>query len=183
MPGRVYNELFQIAADQFGLVTVAQARRSGIGSQTLLMMARRGALRRVSRGVYRLQNFPETELDVYMEAVLWPVTGTGVVSHESALVLFELSDVNPAQVHITVPDAYRSRRSPPRYLVVHRADLPESDMIGFRGLPVTSPFRTIRDCGRAAVGAAIIEQATVDAEAKGLITGAEALQLREVTSL
>ena len=44
-----------------------------------------------------------------MEAVLW--TGRrGALSHETALDLFELSDVNPSAIHLTVPRAFRTRK-------------------------------------------------------------------------
>ncbi len=38
-----------------------------------------------------------------MEATLWPRGAHGALSHETALDLYGLSDVNPAKIHITVP--------------------------------------------------------------------------------
>ncbi len=43
-----------------------------------------------------------------MEAALW-ADGPGVISHESALLLWGLADVNPRLIHLTVPPPYRPR--------------------------------------------------------------------------
>lgn len=183
MPGRIYNDVFELAVDQFGLITAAQAREAGIDPQALLMMERRGALRRVSHGVYRLIKFPETEFDHYMEAVLWPHGLTAAVSHESALLLFELSDVNPARVHITVPKSYRTNRVIPPHLAVHRQDLGGDDISIQHGVPITTPVRTIRDCHAAALGHALIKQAIDGAFAQGLISKTEGHMLRELAGV
>jgi len=182
MPGRVYDQIFDIAADQFGYVTTAQARLEGVDGRTLVMMAQRGALDRISRGVYRLSHFPETRWDHFMAALMWSTPTPAVLSHESALEVFEISDVNPQKVHVTVPSTYRVRRQVPPQLIVHRADLGEGDKTVFRGLTVTSPERTIRDCHDAAMGRALVSQAISDAEREGLISRKTAGHLRELTS-
>jgi predicted transcriptional regulator of viral defense system len=103
LPGRDFKILFEIAADNYGFVTVDEARRAGIRPQRLAEMAARGALRREGFGLYRLEPFPEQELDPYRKATLWPHGVEGVVSHETALDLHGLSDVNPAKIHVTLP--------------------------------------------------------------------------------
>jgi len=180
MAGRVFNDVYEIAADRFGVVTTAQARAQGIRSQTLVMMAKRGALVQISRGVYRLAQFPQTELDHYMEALAWPSPARATLSHESALELFEISDVNSSRIHITVPERYRTRRQVPQYISLHRADLNDNQVIVYKGLDVTSPDRTILDCHEAALGPAIISQAIADAERKGLLRPYSARSLREL---
>jgi predicted transcriptional regulator of viral defense system len=126
------------------------------------MMARRGTVERVRRGVYRLSRFPESSMGQYMEAILWPHSAQGVISHESALGLYDMSDVNPTVVHITLPSAYRVRRSIPRFLLVHHADLEPSDITTLEGLPLTTPERTIRDCASTHLSAALLRQAIHD---------------------
>ncbi len=58
-----------------------------------------------------------------MEAVLWPQVRrpgvNGVISHQSALSIHELSDVSPARVHLTLPTTVRIRREVPKGLVIH----------------------------------------------------------------
>lgn len=178
MPGEAFAAIYEIAADQAGYLTVAQARSAGVDPMALVMMERRDTLERVSHGVYRLVQFPHGELAEYMEASLWPVGARGVISHESALALYGVSEVNPAKIHITVPAGYRVRRQAPARLKLHRAQLPEADRTVFEGVPVTTVGRTIRDCQASFVGAEILRQAVADAERRGLVPRREARRLR-----
>jgi predicted transcriptional regulator of viral defense system len=114
-----------------------------------------------------------------MEASLWPAGVRGVISHQSALELRELSDVSPSAIHITVPDDFRIRREVPVPLVVYHADLTDDDVTFFEGIPCTSVARTIEDCHRAHVGPALLRQALDDAEREGFLSPAEAADLRE----
>src|SRR5262249_28720786 len=141
--------LYGIAEDQAGYFTAAQARSAGLHQVRLIQLAQQGNIERVSRGVYRFVRFPISRHDQLMAAVLWPQVRrpdvTGVVSHESALAIHELSDVSPARVHITLPAAVRIRRQVPKGLVIHYADLAHEDVERVEGVPVTTPERAIRD--------------------------------------
>ena len=46
-----------------------------------------------------------------------------MISHESALAIYGLSDASPAKVHLALPTGLRIRRAAPKYLVLHYADL------------------------------------------------------------
>jgi predicted transcriptional regulator of viral defense system len=177
MPGATYQSIYEIAADQHGYFTAAQARESGIDPRTVVMMERRGSTERVSHGLYRLVHFPLSPNALYMEATLWPARARGVLSHESALALYELSDVNPAKVHITVPRRFRVRRARPAFLTVHHADLAESDVDVFDGIPVTTPERAIRDCHATHLGPALVRQAIEDGRRMGVLSRAAADRL------
>jgi predicted transcriptional regulator of viral defense system len=174
MPGAVHNAIYQIAEEQNGYVTAAQAVDAEINPQTLVKMAERGVLERVSWGLYRLTQFPHSALDQYAEATLWPLTTRAVISHESALALYGLSDVNPAKIHITVPKSVRIRREVPKWLVLHRADLRASEWESHEGVPATTPERTIRDCHAAHLGPALIRQAIHDGRRTGHLRAARA---------
>jgi predicted transcriptional regulator of viral defense system len=177
MPREVFATIYELAADQFGYFTTVQAREAGVSPMALVMMEQRETLQRVSRGVYRLVQFPHGPLAEYMEASFWPVGARGVISHQSALALYGISDVNPAKIHITVPPKYRVRRAIPGRLVVHGAALGDDDHMLFEGIPVTTVARTIRDC-RTILGEDVLRQAVVDAERKGLVSRREAEALR-----
>lgn len=69
MPGKSYDAVYEIAEDQLGYVTAAEAAAHGIRRDTLVHMAERGTLARVSQGVYRLVAFPVAPAAQYMEAV------------------------------------------------------------------------------------------------------------------
>lgn len=178
MQREAYATIYEIGADQLGYFTSGQAREAGVSSMALVMMERRETVERVSRGVYRLVHFPVGPLSQYMEASLWPAGTVGVVSHESALALYNISDVNPSRVHITVPRVFRIRRQIPPHLVVHRADIPDNQREFFEGIAVTSVAQAIRDCYAAHLGAELLSGAIRDAEQQGLLRRKDADQLR-----
>lgn len=146
MPGSEYEKVLDIAAEQHGYVTTSQARERGVSGNALRMMADCGTLERVSWGVYRVPTFPPSPYAEYMEASLWPAGVRGVISHESALALYGLSDVSPSAIHITVPRSFRIRRDVPDHLVVHHAKLEDEELTLFEGIPTTTTRRTIEDC-------------------------------------
>lgn len=180
MPGQSFSTIYELAADQLGYLTAGQAREAGVSPMSLVMMEKRDTLERVSQGVYRLVRFPHGPLAEYMEATLWPVGARGVISHQSALALYGISDVNPGKIHLTVPTAYRVRRHVPARLVLHSADLRDEDQTLYEGISVTTLARTVRDC-RAVIGDELVSQALADAERRGLLTRAEADALRTST--
>jgi predicted transcriptional regulator of viral defense system len=171
MPGRNFRALHEIAEDNYGFLTVDDGRRAGIPPQRLAEMARRGSLRREGLGLYRLDPFPTHELDSYRKATLWPYGIEGVLSHETALDLYELSDVNPAKIHITVHKRYRlRRREPPPSYRFHHEDLDESDITRHEGLPIVTPTKAIRQCHEANLRRDLLRQALEDAKQHGLLT-------------
>ncbi|MGH2758365.1 MAG: hypothetical protein ACRDKJ_02270 [Actinomycetota bacterium] len=111
---------------------------------------------------------PTTALDQYMEAVLWTRT-PAALSHETALDLYELCDVNPARIHITVPATYRLRRNAPAVYELHRRDLDEADSTLHEGIPIVTIRRAILDCIEANIGGHLIGQALEEVRKKGLI--------------
>ncbi|HEX9938406.1 MAG TPA: type IV toxin-antitoxin system AbiEi family antitoxin domain-containing protein [Longimicrobium sp.] len=183
MPREAFSSIYELAADQFGYFTTAQAHELGVDRMAVVMMERRGTIERVSRGVYRLLQFPVEPEGQYMEASLWPRGTTAVVSHESALALFELSDVDPVRIHITVPKNFRVRRGVPARLAIHHADLPESDQTLHNGIPVTTVSRTLRDCRAAKLGNEVLRTALLQAEREGWLTRADAAQLYDELGL
>jgi predicted transcriptional regulator of viral defense system len=179
MPGTVHNAIYEIAEDQNGYVTASQAVDAEIDPRTLAKMAERGVLKRVSWGLYRLTRFPHSTFDQYVEATLWPLSARAVISHESALALYGLSDVNPAQVHATVPKSFRIRREVPKWLVLHRADVSDADWHVHEGVPATTPERTIRDCHAAHLGPALVRQAIRDGRRTGFLRASQANSLEK----
>jgi predicted transcriptional regulator of viral defense system len=174
VPGSAYQRVYEVAANQGGYITTAQAAETEVKQNTLTKMAARGQLERVSWGVYRLVHFPISPLDQYVEATLWPLSVPGVISHESGLALYGLSDANPTRIHLTVPTRFRVQREVPKRLVIHRADLPADDVQLFEGILVTTPERTIRDCHAAHLGPALIRQAIEDGRRSGHLRAAQA---------
>ena len=177
MPTDRFALLAELAADQHGLFTLEDAREVGYRDNTIAQMARRGRVTRVSQGVYRIAFLPEGRLGAYMQAALWPVGVRGVLSHATALDLWDVSDVNPAKVHVTVPRTHRPQRVVPEVYVVHREDLGREDVTAVEGVPIVTLDRAVRECAGDGVGRDLLEQAVRNGRARGLLTAEQARAL------
>ncbi len=173
--------LYELAEGQAGYFTAAQARAAGLHQVRLAQLHQRGDIERVTRGVYRLTRYPISPRGQYMEAALWPQVrrpdAHGVISHESALAMYGLSDASPAKVHVTLPTEFRIRRAVPKRLVLHYADLNPTDVQQVEGVPVTTAARAIRDAHASHLGPALVRQAIHDGWRTGHLTLDEAERL------
>ena len=105
-------------------------------------------------------------------------TPQGVYSHQTALRIHELSDLNPARLHMTVPIRFRRSAETPKVLVLHRSSLNEKEVEHRQGFAVTRPLRTAADLVAAgSVSRDLVEQALVQGRRRGLITAREILEL------
>jgi predicted transcriptional regulator of viral defense system len=179
MPGRWYAELFEIAADQNGFITTEDIRDLGGTAQVLVDMHRHGHVDRVGHGLYRFRAFPAGPLDELMQATLWP-RGLGAISHDTALDLWDLCDVNPAKIHVTVPRAARLRRTVPPLYEVHVRDLDPADVTRVEGIRVVIPARAILDGIERHLDRGLIDQAIEAARRRGLVTRGELAALEAV---
>ena len=165
-----WDRLFETAVGQEGHFSTAQAAEAGYSPQLLNRHLRSGTIRRVRRGVYRLVHFPTSEQEDLVELWLWS-DRTGVLSHETALALHDLSDLLPARVHLTLPAAWRTRRlRMPEGAALHFADVPEPERSWIGAVPVTAPLRTIVDCARDDLSPDLLRQAVEQALARGLVS-------------
>jgi len=177
------DELFALAEEQDGLFTSKEARSLGIQDSVLVRLRQRGRLERRSRGVYRIVHYPAERLAQYREAILWAQASNGperiALSHETALLLYEISDVNPPRVNLTVPVSARMRRAHPKWIEIHRADLAAEDIQLHEGMPITTVERSILDVLAATHRSDFARQAITDALRKGLLNSAQAGALRK----
>ena len=98
----------------------------------------------------------------------------GVVSHETALYLHELSNALPAKAHVTVPSSWKRRTVRiPSDTVVHYDDLLASERGWIGALPTTTVRRTLLDCLHGSLAPELVEQAFAQAAARGLISSQE----------
>lgn len=102
---------------------------------------------RLHRGIYVPQVLAESVV-IRAAAAITAVPGS-VVSHETAAAVWRLELVHPSGIdHVIVP---RARRRPSwSSLRIHAADLRAEEVEPWRGLPVTSPVRTLHDLARTA---------------------------------
>lgn len=177
MPGKVFNEVLDIAREQHGFVRTTDLRELGLDPKRLNDYRRRGLAERVGYGVYRLVHIPPGERDEYMHAAMWP-DGRGVLSHETALDLHDLCDVNPNHIDITIPKAYRTHRQVPRSYRLHPANLPPGEVTSLEGLPIVTAARAITECIGAGLRPTLVNQAIDTSERQAMITAATAGSLR-----
>jgi predicted transcriptional regulator of viral defense system len=177
------DELLALAEENDGLVTAKQARKAGIVGSVLARLAQRGKLERAARGVYRIPYFPLARFSQYREAVLWVRSDDGpedvALSHETALAVYGISDVNPSIVHITIPRQARLRRNQPKWILLHRAELQSNDVIEHEGLPITTIARTVMDVLDSTGRIELVRAAISDARREGYLSKAAAAQLRQ----
>jgi predicted transcriptional regulator of viral defense system len=165
-----WNRLFETAATQAGLFTTKQGAEAGYSPQLLVHYVRTGKTVRVRRGIYRLVHFPAGEHEELVAAWLWSELA-GVVSHQSALALHRLSDVLPAQIHLTLPEAWRRRRfRVPADIVLHYADVSTNDRSWFGAVPTTNSRRSLNDCAKSGLSPELLQQAAQQALRRGLVT-------------
>jgi len=173
------NKLFEIAERQQGYFTYKQALVAGYYRRATHFYAKTGEWLREKRGIYRLAKFPIADRPDLVIWSLWSADRKGniqgVYSHQTALSIYDITDVNPAKIHMTVPRSFRKGTSLPIILVLHRAEIPQSDISHFQGYRVTSPARTIRDMLEAdTMHPQDIKAGLRQAVQKGLITRDEA---------
>jgi len=176
MPGKIFTTLLEHAQQQYGYLTPEDARELGVDPTQLRLMAARHTLEHLGHGLYRMPVVPVTQLDAYMEAVLWSGR-RGVLSHETALDLYELCDVNPSAIHLTVPRGFRTRKTLPEIYRLHRFDLDPADVGWHEGIPIVTPERAIVGGIEQALGWQLIDQAIETARARGLISKPAAKRL------
>ncbi len=167
-----WEVLGRVAESQAGYVTTKQAEQAGFHRNALRHHAREGGrLEHAGRGLYRLRFYPSSPFDHV--AAAWMLAGSeiAVVSHESGLELYDLSDVIPSKVHLTLPRRYRHRKAPVGVRFHYpREPLADGDVRRVHGLPTTSVERTILDSLEAGTQPEQIEMAVRQAVERALTT-------------
>ena len=184
----VSDALFETAEGQQGYFTAKQAADAGykLGSQAHHVKS--GNWVRVERGIYRLARFPQSSEEQLVIYALWSRNRAGetegVYSHQTALSIHELSDVNPTKLYMAVPTTFRRRAKLPKMLVLHRASLNEKEVEQRQGFAVTRPLRAIADLVAAeSVSRDIVEQALTEGRQRGLLSVREVAELRRQENL
>jgi predicted transcriptional regulator of viral defense system len=182
-----FAALMVIAQDQQGYFTTKQAIESGYADNTHPYHVKAGNWERVWRGIYRMAHLPQPEDGEMMVWLLWsrgrdekPVA---VMSHETALSLFELGDFNPSRIHLTVPAKFRRNSNLPKSVRLHRAKVDPLETTELRGLKVCRPLRALRDVAESDSNRIDdLRPAAREARRRGLITEREIDSLRDDAS-
>jgi len=174
-----WDALYETAAAQEGYFLTRQAADAGYSTHLLYKHIQAGRVLRVRRGIYRLVHFPAGDHEELITIWLWS-DQAGVISHSSALALHGLSDVLPADVDLTLPSEWRTRRlRVPPGVVLHHADVPTEDRVWFGGVPTTSARRSLNDCARTGLSPDLLRQGAQQALRRGLVTVTELADVQE----
>jgi predicted transcriptional regulator of viral defense system len=165
-----WDQLYEQAESQAGYFTLSQAEEAGFSRPLLAYHQSKGTLIHPIRGVYRLNRFPSAEGEELVCLWLWSEQ-KGVFSHDTALLLHNLSDILPPKIHITVPASWKkSRIKSPKGIVLYYEDLEEEDIEWKASVPVTKPRKTLEDCAHAHVLRELVAQAWTQAVTRGLLS-------------
>jgi predicted transcriptional regulator of viral defense system len=175
---RKEDKLYMIAERQQGYFTAAQAVACGYPTSGHAYHLKAGTWRREHRGIYRLVRFPMSDDAQYVLWSLWSRNRQGVpqgvYSHQTALALFELSDLMPRRLHLTVPPDFRRSTPIPDILVLYRGHLAPEEYEERQGFRVTRPLKTVADLlAEASVSKEHLRQALEQGLDSGLITRTE----------
>ncbi|MBC8462038.1 MAG: hypothetical protein H8D67_29055 [Deltaproteobacteria bacterium] len=166
-----YDSLYEIAENQAGYFTASQARDVGFSWERLSSNAKKGLFLRAARGVYRLVRFPGSAYEDLF--VAWLRTGRrAVISHESALSIYDLTDVLPSEIHVIEPKTASRRR---RGIRQHTNQLSPDEITHREGLPVTIVARTIADVAISGLAEEQVQQAIRESLQRGLTSEDELL--------
>jgi predicted transcriptional regulator of viral defense system len=167
------QQLFEIASAQGGYFTAAQARTLGYDTSTITHHARTGRFERVSRGFYRLAEFPTLSHEDVIAAWVKAGPERAVVSHDTALTLYELAPSRSHEIHLTVPWRQRPRhRSSLAAVRIHTTKEPLrlDEVVQRFGVRITSPARTIADIAEVGADPSVVIEAVARARATGLVS-------------
>lgn len=165
------KSLLALAAEQGGYFTAHQAITLGYTYPDQVYHVAHSNWERVERGIYHLSAYPECDRSDLVILSLMSINRQGmpqaVASYETALAIHELSDANPAKIHLTVPPGFR--RHLPKNTQLHYELVDESEKEQRIGYWVTTPLRTICDIAASPQSWIFLEQAIRDALRRGLI--------------
>jgi hypothetical protein len=137
-----FDYVYELAADNYGLVTFAQAQAVGVTSVELRRFVTTGRLERLGHGVYKLVRYIPTPYDQYAEAVA--LVGPGSYIHgESVLALHNLAMVNPLRTTVTA--TRRTRKKLPNWIQVVGMDSSD-EVLTYEGIPCQSVAGALRFC-------------------------------------
>lgn len=167
------QKLWETAVDHFGYVTTQDAIELGIPPKELPKLVEHGGLDHIAYGLYRFQQFPQTTMDQYAEAVLRVGVGA-YLTGETVLVLHNLIPLAPKRLRVGV--GHRVRAKIPGWIDVRQESVSGSDITAYEGIPAKKVARAIVECIPTVMGTRLIE-ATRAAREQGLITNKEEIEV------
>jgi predicted transcriptional regulator of viral defense system len=160
------RRLYALAAEQSGYFTAAQAKRLGYSYPAQAHHVNAGNWLRVDRGIFRLSEWIPDIHDDLVRWTLWS-KNRAVVSHETALGVYGVGEFEPPRVHLTVPTGFRMKDDA---LALHKADLPDDDVVERTGFRITTLARSLVDVAAQSPDEEQLARAIEDARSGGTVT-------------
>lgn len=160
------RRLFNLAADQGGYFTAAQAKAVGYSYQAQAHHVTAGNWQRVGRGLFRLTEWTPSLYDDLARWTLWS-RGRGVVSHGTALSVHGIGEFESPLVHLTVSAGFTMRHEA---LAIHVGRLTDADVLARGGFRVTTPLRSVIDVAAESPDEEQLARLIDDARDTGLLT-------------
>lgn len=137
-----YDDIYEVAADNYGLITTARANEVGASNKDLLRYVADGRLVHLGWGVYRISHYIPVPNDPYAESVM--LVGDGAYLYgESVIAMHDLAPTNPTRIFVATPK--RVRKNLPKGLMVkHRVAC--NDVTSYEGVPSQSIPAAILSC-------------------------------------
>ncbi len=145
-------ELYKVAEGQLGYFTAHQAKLTEYSDSNFGYYIRRGYWKHCLDGVYRLQAFPPFDKEEFVLYALWSHDKASIpqciFSHLSALYYYDLLDGPPNTWHMTKSPQCRIAKKIPDNIILHKASLPNSDIVDVGNFRITTVQRTMYDIAR-----------------------------------
>lgn len=163
-----FDDIYDIAADGYGIITAAQAREAGAAPSELNRWCADGRLLLRGRGAHKLARWVPTPYDAYAEAVAL-VDGGAYLHGESVLAMHGLALVDPRAIEVATPKRVR-RRLP---FWVEPVTAPKGERTtSYEGVPSQRVADAIESCASSVMPARLLEAAK-QARGKGPVTAVE----------
>jgi very-short-patch-repair endonuclease len=134
-------EVARLAAEQWGVLSLDELRACGLTRDAVEVRARNGRLHPLYRGVYAVGH-PNVPLEGRFLAAVKACGPTAVLSHFSAAALYGFVRWDDDRFPEMTTKTVRTHRG----IRVHRSSMLEGqDITRYKGIPVTTPARTLID--------------------------------------
>lgn len=170
----IYDRIYELAVDNHGLITSAEAKEIGISNADLVQLAHRGRLTRIGHGVYRIYHYVPDPNDAYATAVIL-VGKDAYLYGVSVLAMHNLALVNPHYIYVAT--SYRVRKKIPPHIMLVPGES-DAKLVYYDRILSQSVLDALLTC-RPFVMSERLNDAIDDAVREGLITETEATMVRK----
>lgn len=162
------QDLDELVVRNGGYFTAAQARGIGYTHQAQAHNVRAGNWERVDRGIFRLASAlsPSGEFSHFSRWARWS-NDLGVISHESALAVHGLGELESSRVEMTVPPGFKKEADA---VHLHYGHLDAGDVELNSGFRLTTPTKSIIDVAGKPIDEDQLARLIEDATDQGMIS-------------